>query len=75
MDACELVAMITTVACGIAKCASDDELELLAAAFTQLGDTLVTILTKRGMQETKCIDHGNKQVPKEKEDRQECTEP
>ncbi len=47
MDDCELVALITAVACGISQCASDNELSLLAAAFTQLGDTIATILTNR----------------------------
>lgn len=47
MDECELVLFVSTVACSLAKCCSTDDLTILAAAFTQLGDTLATILTKR----------------------------
>lgn len=71
MDDCDLVVLITTVACGISKCASDDELELLAAAFSQLGDTIATILARRGMQDAKSMGNGSKQAPKEGEDRPE----
>jgi dolichol kinase len=48
MDDCELVAFITALACGISKCFSEEEIEILGASFTQLGDTLATILVKRG---------------------------
>lgn len=37
MDECELVSLVTAVACGISKCCSDDEMNILAAVFTQLG--------------------------------------
>ncbi len=46
MAYCELIALITSIACGITKCFSDDEIALLAASFTQLGDTLATYLTQ-----------------------------
>jgi hypothetical protein len=48
MDDCELVAFITALACGISKCFSEEEIEILGPAFTQLGDTLATILVKKG---------------------------
>lgn len=41
---CELAASITALACTIAQCCSEDELPVLATAFTQLGDTLETII-------------------------------
>lgn len=47
MQPCEFVAYITTVACAISKCCSNDEIEILAAAFSQLGDTLATILVQK----------------------------
>lgn len=53
MDDCELVALITAVSCAIAKCASDDEINLLSVVFTQLGDTLGTILTNREIRENR----------------------
>lgn len=47
MDECELIVLISTVACAISKCCSTDEVKLLSVIFTQLGDTLATVLTKR----------------------------
>lgn len=47
MNECELVIFISSFACALSKCLSSDELSLLAAAFTQLGDTIATILTQR----------------------------
>lgn len=44
MNSCELVVYISSVACAIAKSHSRDEVALLAVAFSQLGDTLTTIL-------------------------------
>ncbi len=43
MGCCELVTSITALACMIAQGKSQEELTLLAATFTQLGDTLATI--------------------------------
>lgn len=49
MDECELISFITATACAIAKNCPEDEITLLAAVFTQLGDTLATVLTKRSL--------------------------
>ena len=43
MSSCELVTLVTAIACNIANCYSEEEVELLAAVFAQLGDTLATI--------------------------------
>lgn len=43
MGSCEFVTLISTLACTIAKNKSQEEIELLAVFFTQLGDTLTTI--------------------------------
>lgn len=43
MSSCELVTAVTAIACGISKCFPSEELEIIAAVFTQLGDTLATI--------------------------------
>lgn len=51
MSECELVAFISTVACTLSKCCSTDELTILSVVFSQLGDTLATILTKRELNE------------------------
>lgn len=40
---CDLVLTVSALACCIAKGKSSDEIELLAAVFSQLGDTLATI--------------------------------
>jgi hypothetical protein len=44
MSSCEFVYIITTLACSIAKGKTQDEINVLATAFSQLGDTLATIL-------------------------------
>ena len=45
MKSCELVAFVTAVACKINECFPPEEVSLLAAVFTQLGDTLATLVT------------------------------
>lgn len=42
-----LAAAVTALAAALAEGKSDDELSLLAAVFTQLGDTLATIAVQR----------------------------
>ena len=49
MNPCELTASITILANAIAGQLSVDELNLLGAAFCQLGDTLITIASQRGI--------------------------
>ena len=49
MNACELTATITALANTIACNLNDQELTLLASVFVQLGDTLVTIATRRSL--------------------------
>lgn len=53
MNDCELISLITAIACTIIKCFPDEELELLAAALTQLGDTLATYLARKSLRENK----------------------
>lgn len=53
MDECELVALVTAVACAISKSCDDEDISLLAVVLTQLGDTLTTILTQRQINEGK----------------------
>jgi len=47
MNSCTFVTFISTLACSIAKNRSNDEIELLGAVFSQLGDTLATIATHK----------------------------
>ena len=49
MNSCELTASVTAVANTIACKLNNDELVLLATVLVQLGDTLVTIATQRGI--------------------------
>lgn len=49
MNPCELTASITALANALACRLSEEELNLLGAALTQLGDTLVTIATQRSI--------------------------
>jgi len=46
MRSCELVTLITAVACSITECYSSEELPVIAAIFTQLGDTIGTIIAQ-----------------------------
>ncbi|MBN7772796.1 DUF6774 domain-containing protein [Clostridium aminobutyricum] len=53
MNYCELTAAISSLAIVIAKnIPDDDELDLLAATLTQLGDTLATIAAHRSLCES-----------------------
>ncbi len=47
MDPCELAIAISALACAIAQKLDDDELELAAVVFSQLGDTLATVAMQR----------------------------
>lgn len=48
MDCCKLPVSISIAACAIAEqFRNDEDLVLLAAVFTQLGDTLATIVAQR----------------------------
>ena len=50
-----LVAGITALALALAEGRNSDDLALLAAAFTQLGDTLATMAIQRAKQEELAI--------------------
>lgn len=49
MNPCELTMRVTALANAMACRLSDDELDLAAALFSQLGDTLATISTRRSV--------------------------
>ena len=49
MNACELTASITAIANALACRLSEDEINLLGVVLTQLGDTLLTIGTHKGI--------------------------
>ena len=49
MNGCELTASITAIANWLACQLSQEELELLGVSLTQLGDTLLTIVTQKGI--------------------------
>ena len=49
MNACELTAAITAIANWLAGQMSLEELELLGVSLTQLGDTILTIVTQKGI--------------------------
>ena len=44
MNSCELVTFVSTISCLIAQQCTPEQLSLLAAIFTQLGDSLATIV-------------------------------
>ena len=49
MNPCELTASVTALANVIACQLSEDELNILGVILTQLGDTLLTIATHKGI--------------------------
>ena len=49
MNACEVTASITAIANWLACQLNQEELELLGVALTQLGDTILTIVTQRSI--------------------------
>ena len=49
MNPCELTASVTAIANMLACQLTEDELNLLGAALTQLGDTLITIATQKSI--------------------------
>ena len=49
MNPCELTATITAIANWLACQLSQEELELLGVSLTQLGDTVLTIVTQKGI--------------------------
>lgn len=53
MNFCELTASITAIANSLACSLTEDEINLLGAVFTQLGDTLLTIATHKSICKTK----------------------
>lgn len=53
MDSCELVTVISSLACAMARVFSDDELSLFAAAFTELGDSLALIVLNNSFKKEK----------------------
>ena len=55
MNACELTATITAVANWLACQLTQEELELLGVTLTQLGDTLLTIVTQKSITENACF--------------------
>lgn len=54
MCAEELVMFITTLAIALAQGKSNDEIGMLSTIYSQLGDTLATIATKREYIESCC---------------------
>ena len=49
MNPCELTASVTALANALACRLSEEELNLLGAVLTQLGDTLTTIATQKAI--------------------------
>lgn len=67
MDECGLITFVTAIACSISKCSTEEEIELMAAVFVQLGDTLATVLVQKARQNNKdnVIDQNNNDINKD----------
>ena len=63
MEDCELIFLISTIACSIIKCCPEDDISILAAAFTQLGDTLATLLAQKEVRENRMKEKAEKENP------------
>ena len=65
MTPLELTSAVTAIANALACRLTSDEAALLAAVFTQLGDTLVTIAAIQSNEENKqnCIENSNQRLP------------
>lgn len=57
MNSCELVNLISMLTCLIVQNYNDDEITLLAAIFTQLGDSLATYLSNEALLDLKKNDN------------------
>ncbi|HIU74620.1 MAG TPA: hypothetical protein IAC62_01950 [Candidatus Pelethocola excrementipullorum] len=53
MTSCELVTFVSSLACALSRTCPPEELPLLAAVFTQLGDSLATMLAHEELCESK----------------------
>ena len=53
MSSCEIVNLVSMLSCLIVQNYNNDEIGLLAAIFTQLGDSLATILANEALQDSK----------------------
>ena len=54
MNSCELVTLVSFLSCLISNSYDNEELAVLAAVFTQLGDSLATILANKDLLYKKC---------------------
>ena len=52
MNSCELVNLVSMLSCLIVQNYNNDEIAVLAAIFTQLGDSLATILANEALLES-----------------------
>ncbi|MCI9365162.1 MAG: hypothetical protein HFJ54_00555 [Clostridia bacterium] len=53
MSSCELVNLVSMLSCLIVENYTDEEISVLAAVFTQLGDSLATILANNTLLDSK----------------------
>ena len=64
---CELITLISAIACAIIKCNDENTIAILGASFTQLGDTLATYLVQQEIAEKRAKECEDKN--KEKQDK------
>lgn len=53
MNSCELVNLVSMLSCLIVQNYNDEEISLLSAIFTQLGDSLATIIANDALIESR----------------------
>ncbi|HWT75436.1 MAG TPA: DUF6774 domain-containing protein [Mobilitalea sp.] len=67
MNDCGLIAAVSGIACTIIKSCSDDEISILSAVLTQLGDTLGTYLTQKEICKKRLSDNNDDNADNQKE--------
>lgn len=52
MNSCELITLVSTLACAITNCFSKEDAAILAAVFVQLGDSIATALAANAFKDS-----------------------
>ncbi len=54
MNPCTTAFAVTSLACSLFQCLPEEEIEVLAASLSQLGDTLATMLAQEALNSSSC---------------------
>jgi hypothetical protein len=71
---CELITLISAIACAIIKCNDEDTISILAVSLTQLGDTLATFLTQKDIMDKRAQECEDKRKENRNKGYEACKE-